>query len=442
MNKKLKWRCIFWICGIVVMLFSLWPLDQKIRQGLDLRGGMYLVIEVDKTNLTEENSKDAIDRVLEVIRNRIDQFGVEEPSILRQGTDRIVIQLPQIDEEGIKRAMSIIQTTAFLEFRLVNDDPKLLEEAARGRIPLNYELLPLMEKGTNRESADGLLVRKRPVLTGEDLVDATVEFNQGSFNEVAIGFELNRRGGKKFAVSTRENVGTRLAIVLDGKIVSAPVIREEIPGGRGQISGDFTIDEAKDLAIALRAGALPAPITVVESRTVGATLGKDSIQKGLRSGLIGMLLVVIFIAVYYRLSGLIAILALSVNIIIVFGTLAMIGAVLTLPGIAGIILTIGMAVDANVLIFERIREELRSHKSVRVAIQTGYDKALVTILDANVTTLIASGILYHFGSGPIRGFAITLSIGIAASMLTAIYGTKVIFDLVIMKKPNLQKLSI
>src|SRR3989338_3073509 len=290
MIKKIKWKIVFWLCFINAMLVSLWPPHEKIRQGLDLRGGMYMVIEVDKSKLSEENAKDALDRVLEVLRNRIDQFGVSEPSILKQGTDRIVIQLPEIDEEGIKRATHIIQTTAFLEFRLVTSDSKIVDEANKGRIPANQEFLPVIEeKRKKAEQPDKLLVERQPVITGEDLVDAYVEFNQSGFNEVVIGFELNRRGAKKFAQATRENVGRQLAIVLDGHIKSAPVIREEIPSGRGQISGDFTVDEAKDLAISLRAGAIPAPIQVVEKRMVGATLGKDSIEKGIRAGIVGIL---------------------------------------------------------------------------------------------------------------------------------------------------------
>jgi len=425
-----KWKLLL---VIFVIVFALWksypPLDihdaegnlvekGKVNLGLDLRGGSYLVLEVDTTDLPPESKKDAPDRALEIIRNRIDQFGVLEPSIARQGENRIIVQLPGITDRN--RAIDLVKKTAHLEFVLVNDDPDLLKQALDGEETAGYKLEYLGE--------EALLLEGSASLTGDKLVDAKVEFSQQQFGEPYVSFTLNAEGATSFSDLTAKNVDKRLAIVLDGKVQSAPVIRERIPSGRGQISGRFSIDEANDLAIVLRAGALPAPIDIIEERTVGPSLGRDSIRKGLKAIVIGGIIVLCFMAIYYFLCGFIADFALMLNLIIITGALSYFGATLTLPGIAGLVLTIGMAVDANVLIFERIREESNLDKTIRAAISSGYNKAFTTILDANLTTLITALILFQFGTGPIRGFATILSIGIISSMFTALIVTRLILD--------------
>jgi SecD/SecF fusion protein len=424
MISNLKWKVILIIGVITVALCLFYPPAEKINLGLDLQGGMHLVLEVDTSGLPERAKEGAIDRALEIIRNRVDQFGVSEPAIQKQGSKQIIVQLPGIADR--QRAIDLIGKTALLEFKLVEEKSQKLTDALAGDIPDGYELKYLDEKP--------LLLQKESSLTGASLVDAVVRFDQSGFNEPVVGFQLDRKGGRKFARITRENVGHRLAILLDGVIQSAPVIKEEIPQGEGVITGRFTQDEASDLSIALRAGALPAPITVVEERTIGPTLGKDSIEKGIRAIIYGGIAILVFMAVYYLLAGLIANFALFLNLIIILGALAYFRASLTLPGIAGIVLTIGMSVDANVLIFERIREELKLGKTLRFAITSGYKRAFLTILDANLTTLITALILFRFGTGPIRGFAVTLSIGILASMFTALFVSRVIFDLLSLNK--------
>jgi preprotein translocase subunit SecD len=278
------------------------------------------------------------------------------------------------------------------------------------------------------------------VLTGETLSSAEVRYDS-EFNEPYVALTFNSVGAMIFQELTRENVKKRLAIVLDDSVYSAPVIQEEIPGGRAQITGQFSTEEARDLAIVLRAGALPAPVVILENRTVGPSLGKDSIEQGVRSILLGLILVLVFIIIYYKLSGIVAVVALLLNLVLLLGALAYFGAALTLPGIAGILLTVGMAIDANVLVFERIREEIRLGKTVRAAIDAGYAKALSTIVDANITTFIAAVVLFQFGTGPIKGFAITLCIGIAASMFTAVFVSRVIFDSTMSRK-KISRISI
>ncbi|MDP6685406.1 MAG: protein translocase subunit SecD, partial [Candidatus Omnitrophota bacterium] len=367
---------------------------------------------------------DAPLRALEIIRNRIDEFGVREPLIQRQGKDSIIVQLPGITDRD--RAIELIGRTAQLEFKIVADDAELYQQVQDGNIPEGYEL-KTVEKET-------LLLHKDVALTGETLVTAEVKFDQTRFNEPYIALEFDSKGAAMFSQITEENVGKRLAIVLDGVIHSAPRINEKIPSGRASITGRFSIEEAGDLSIVLRAGALPAPIYIEEERTVGALLGKDSIESGIRASLIGLALVLGFMIIYYLFAGLVASIALILNFIIVLGALGWFGTTLTLPGIAGFILVIGMAVDANVLIYERIREELLTGKHIRSAIAAGYNKAFSAILDSNVTTLIAAALLFKFGTGPIRGFGVTLSIGILASMFTAIFVTRIVFDLVTMNK--------
>jgi SecD/SecF fusion protein len=386
---------------------------------------MHLVLKVDLSQLSEDAKKDATERALSVIRNRIDQFGVREPLIQRQGEDMIIVQLPGITER--QRALDLIGKTALLEFKMVSDDPNLIKEALEGNVPKGYEIKYL-------DDETPLLLEANPAMTGEYLTNASVAFDQNRFNEPYVTFTLNSKGARKFAKLTKENIQKRLAIVLDGKIQSAPVIQTEIPAGEGRITGRFSIDDANDLAIVLRAGALPAPIQIEEERTGGPTLGRDSIAKGVKSIIIGGITVVVFMAVYYLWAGIIANFALSLNLIIILGALAYFQATLTLPGIAGILLTIGMAVDANVLIFERIREEIYLDKPIRLAISSGYKKAFLAIFDSNLTTLITAFILFQFGTGPVRGFATTLSVGIIASMFTALVVTRLILDLLTLNK--------
>jgi len=382
-------------------------------------------------SLAEEEAKRiedfAVEQSLEIIRNRVDALGVAEPTLQRQGKDRLLIQLPGLDDPDA--AKRLIGRTAVLEFKMV-DEEVTPEEALAGKLPPGDEIL--YERTVDKVSNQVLrrtpfVVKKRAVLTGDMLTDARVNIDQ-QYNQPYVGLQFSSVGGRKFADLTAANVGKRMAIILDGNVYSAPVIRERIGGGRAQISGSFTMEEARELAIVLRAGALPAEVSVLEERTVGPSLGADSIAAGKLAMIVGGVLVVIFMSIYYRLFGLVANLAVMLNVILILAGLASLGATLTLPGIAGMILTIGMAVDANVIIFERIREELRLGKTAAGAVEGGYDKAFSTILDANVTTLIAALVLFQFGSGPVKGFAVTLSLGTVASMFTAIFCTRALFD--------------
>ena len=382
----------------------------------------------------------AVRQVLETIRNRVDQFGVAEPSIQQQGDNRILIQLPGVDDP--QRAKDLIGKTALLEFKLVDDkaDP---EAVAKGTVPEGDELLyqRRVDKDTKQERKTPYVVQKKVYLTGSDLTTARVSIDQNT-SEPYVSVEFNAAGAKAFGDLTEANVGRRLAIVLDGNVHSAPQIRERIPSGRAQITGGFTTADATDLAIVLRAGALPAPVQFLEERTVGPSLGADSIRKGLISTAAAALAVVLFMVAYYRLSGLIADVALSLNLLILMAAMAGFHATLTLPGIAGIVLTIGMAVDTNILIFERIREELRSGKTVRSAIDAGFARAFRTVVDTHVTVLVSAAILYQFGTGPVRGFAVSLAIGILASLFTAVFFTRLIFDLLYMRARRVESISI
>ncbi len=363
----------------------------------------------------------ALDQALRTIRNRIDQFGVAEPDIRKQAGNRIQVQLPGISDP--RRAVQIIGQTAHLEFHLVRDDV----DPGKAVLPAGVVSLPLLENTPGGQKKEGqIAVEKDAMLTGEDVADARPAFDQ--MNKAYVTLNFNARGARIFERATSENVGRRMAIVLDGKVYSAPVIRERIGGGRASISGNFTTAEAQDLAIVLRAGSLPAPVSVLEERSVGPSLGQESIDSGVRAALVGAAAVVLFMAVYYGLSGLIADGMLCFTMLMVMAGMAAFGATLTLPGIAGIVLTIGMAVDANVLIYERIREELRLGLSPLAAVKAGFDRAAISITDSNLTTIIATVILYQFGTGPIRGFAVTLSLGIIASMFTAIFVSRAIFE--------------
>jgi preprotein translocase subunit SecD len=387
--------------------------------------GLTVVLDIPD-NEAEQIRRMAADQALETIRNRIDQFGVAEPDIRRQGEGRILIQLPGIKDT--QRAKDLVGRTALLEFKLL-DEAHDLQAALKGSVPPGSELLYQINenKETGRVKKTPFLVKKRARLTGAYLTDAKVQIDS-QYSEPYVSIDFDKKGARIFERITEENVNKRLAIVLDKSVYSAPVIQEKIAGGKARITGNFTTEEARDLAIVLRAGALPAPVLILEERTVGPSLGWDSIRKGLMSMIIGGILVTLFMAVYYKGSGLIANAALLLNIVLIAGGLAAFQATLTLPGIAGIILTIGMAVDANVLIFERIREELGIGKTPRAAVDAGYNRATLTILDANVTTLIAALVLFQFGTGPVKGFAVTLSLGVLSSLFTALILTRSVFN--------------
>jgi protein-export membrane protein SecD len=502
MARGIRWRLILVLAVLAIAIWQLYPslrlatLSEEERAqmppeelldlqkkafhlGLDLQGGMYIVLEVDKTELSDQDAEDATERALEIMRNRIDQFGVYEPSIQRQGSHRIVVQLPGVNRE---RARSLIEKTAFLEFKLVAEPQEIKdvfdsvdgflkqqEDAAEDSFAVGPFYSHLLQFGSeivvvvdkvnevkrllaDAEEAAGekfmvawgdeeenrgiqyrplYVLQKEAQLTGDAIADARVDVgaSQERPNEPYVRLTMTRKASRDFASITGANVNRRLAIVLDGVVRSAPVIREKIPGGRSQITGAFTVEEARDLAIILRAGALPAPVLVLEERSVGPSLGADSIRKGVRASIFGGIVVLAFMLIYYSFSGSIAGIAIILNLILLLAFLSAFRATLTLPGIAGVILTVGIAVDANVLIFERIREELRVGKTIRTAIDTGYSRAFRTILDANLTTLFTALILYWFGTGAIKGFAVTLSIGIVVSFFTAIVFTRLIFDI-------------
>ncbi|MGE4318849.1 MAG: protein translocase subunit SecD [Deferribacterales bacterium] len=515
MNLKVRWAVILIVLGWSI--FSMLPLDKKIKLGLDLQGGMHVVLGVDtekavesrvdstagqlrkelatdkinfsyvqksgkdKINIglnsaadmdkvkgivsknyptlqdisiSEENTlsymfdpksvkqikESAVEQSLEVVRNRIDQFGVSEPVIQRQGDSQVVVQLPGITDPD--RAINLIGKTAQLKFYMV-DDSVSANDVSTGNVP--FDDIVLFQKKTDK--ATGKVISKVPyvlkaeaALTGEYITDAEVNFSS-TYNLPIVQFKLDAAGSKLFEELTGENIGKRMAIVLDDNVYSAPVIKTRIPGGSAYIDGMDSLQEAKDLAIVLRAGSLPAPVSIEENRTVGPSLGNDSINSGVKASVIGFVLIVVFMGIYYRMCGWVANIALFTNFVIILGVMAQFGATLTLPGIAGIILTVGMAVDANVLIFERVREEIRLGRTPLNALEYGFEKAFSTIMDANITTIIAAIVLFQFGTGPIKGFAVTLSIGILASLFTAIFVTKVIFWTFLGKK-EVKSLSI
>jgi protein-export membrane protein SecD len=479
---------------------------KALKLGLDLVGGMHLLLELDKSTLpSDAAASDALDRAMEILRNRIDQFGVAEPIIQRQGGDRILVQLPGLLDK--ERAVQLIGQTAQLEFKLVKQASEArlaIEQLERGiamaaadwpdslmadslavdslglASPLtdlfyNYpdfsryggptilesdfprvralletvnvdSLLPrtasIAFSATQETFEQGYMGRvmyvleRKAQMTGDKISNAVMKFGLDPRNPNAPGvsMSLNNAGARLFRRITGSNIGRQLAIVLDNKVASAPVIRDRIPTGQAQITGLFTDAEAKDLAIILRAGALPADVRIVEERTVGPSLGRDSIAGGVRAGIVGAIVVILFMLVYYRGSGLIAITTLLLNMIFLLAGLAALRGTLTLPGIAGIVLTVGMAVDANILIFERVREELRAGKPVRQAVENGFDRAWRTILDANLTTLISALVLFRFGTGPIKGFAITLGIGIIANIYTAVFVARMIFEAILARR--------
>jgi len=370
----------------------------------------------------EKLGRDTVDQSIEVVRKRIDEFGTTEPAIQRQGQDRILVQAPGVDDP--ERLKELIGQTAKMTFHLVySDNPSDIAAAQEGRVPPGAILAE-----SDNPAEPSILVRRRPLLTGEQLKNASQDFHPESGQPI-VNFSFNLSGAKIFGDVTTDNVGRRFAILLDNEVITAPTIQSPITGGSGYIEGNFTIESAQDLATLLNAGALPAPLTVVEERTVGAELGADSVRAGEIAAIVGFIAVIVFIVAAYGLFGVFANLSLFANVILIAGVLSALQATLTLPGIAGIILTIGMAVDANVLIFERIREESRAGRSPVNAVEAGYSRALGTILDANITTLIAAVLLFQFGSGPVRGFAVTLGIGILTSVFTAFVVSRFIASL-------------
>ncbi len=391
--------------------------------------GTSFLLGLDKREVRDIKTN-TVDQALETIRNRIDQYGVREPTIQRQGQNNILIQLP--GEENPERAKELIGKTAVLEFKLV-DDTRDAEDAVRDGVPPGRQIL----YGTPKRLDGGLgglggakvpwLLESRTLMTGDTIKDAMVRPG-GQLEGPYVEMSFNSAGARVFERITGENVKRRLAIILDNRVYSAPVIQDRIGGGVASITGSFTFQEARDLAIVLRAGSLPAPVEILEERTVGPSLGRDSIEQGIRSFIVGSCLLLLLIFAYYKGAGLLADVALVVNVLLVLAILAGFEAVLTLPGIGGIILTMGMAVDANVLINERIREEVRLGKGPRAAVESGYERALPAILDSNITTFLAGVILFQFGTGPIKGFAVTLCVGIVTTVLTAFFGTRIYYD--------------
>lgn len=525
MNKSLLWRGVFIAALVALAIFKLYPPQEKISLGLDLRGGTYLSLRVQTEDaLRSETDKDmerlradvttagiagvetrrsadtafevrgvsvdkeslvagvvqkslgdaawnwkrdgdhllfemqaanqadirkqAVEQAQITIRNRIDEFGVGETSITRQGinSDRLVVQLPGVDDpERVKR---LIKNTAFLEFRIVDfptagggTSKEQLDAHYAGKVPDNVEIMTGEGRDRQGRSTGEIYygIQKRQVITGRDLKSARPGL--GQYNDPVVNFSLTADGGKRFGEVTGANVGRGLAIVLDGKVMSAPVLNSRITDS-GLIEGKFTQREVEDLANVLHSGALPAGITYLEERSVGPSLGADAIKQGLQAGLLGALLVVLLMLLVYKGSGLNAIFGLAINLTLIFGCLAYFHATLTLPGIAGIVLTIGMAVDANVLVFERIKEELRAGRTVKAAIDAGFDRALPSILDANMTTMIAALFLFQFGTGPVRGFAVTLTIGIIGTVFTGIFVSKWLFEVFFARRERVDTISI
>jgi preprotein translocase subunit SecD len=518
MPRHLRVRIGLVVAVVAVSLWYLYPLKSAINLGLDLQGGIHLMLGVDadrhvasQTDRAAEDLKSALERKgiavkrvaregntaiqvelaspqswndartvvsefttfdrldddqaagrfrlvmndrrvsqlrddairqgLETIRNRIDQFGVSEPTITRQGSDQILIQLPGVQDPA--RAKALIGKTALLEFKLL-DEKTPVDQALAGHLPDTSEVLygREIDKQTKAERRIPYVVQKRTLLTGAELTRAEVSADPNSMGNWQVSIEFTSTGTRIFGEVTEQNVGRRLAIILDGTVYSAPRINERIPGGRAVITGQFSVEDARDLAIVLRAGALPAPVTILEERTVGPSLGADSIRKGLMAIAASAIVVFIFMLVYYRLSGLVADVALGLNLLILFACMAAIRATLTLPGLAGIALTIGMAVDTNILIFERIREEMRVGKTPRAAIEAGFRRALRTIVDTHLTVMGTAVILLSFGTSSVKGFGVSLFIGLAASLFTAYFFTRLLFDILYMGRRRVESISI
>lgn len=425
MKNRAMFFVIFGLFSLSLLIIWLKP----IKLGLDLQGGTRLVLEAKDTQDKKVDFA-AMQGVVEVIRNRIDSLGVAEPIIQRKGDRQIIVELPGIDNPD--RAIKLIGDTALLEFVEAEWMPAEAENLSPEKIKEIYGLEARLEKmpvfeGRNK-AGEKPIILKKTVLVGSDLKWAGPGTDQ--YGGPVVNIEFNPQGAKIFSDVTARLIGRPLAILLDGGIISAPEVREPIPSGKAQISGSFTIQEVQDLVIKLRAGSLPVPVEIVENRTVGPTLGRDSIEKSKRAGLIGFTMVVIFMLVYYRLPGVWASISLILYVIFLLAALAGLRATLTLPGIAGFILSIGMAVDADVIIFERIKEELKTGQTLRLAIEQGFKKAFLTIFDSNLTTLMGTVVLFWLGTGSIKGFAVTLSLGILISMFTAILVTRFFMTLV------------
>jgi len=379
-------------------------------------GGGLIRLTVPQAAITER-IRQAVEQSIQIVERRVNELGTVEPLIQRQGVDRILVQVPGLQDPT--RLKELLGKTAKLDFRMV-DLTVPADQATQGRVPQDSEVLM-----SSTSPKTPYVIKKQVLVSGADLTDAQPGFDQRS-GEPIVSFRFNTSGSRKFAQATSDNVGQPFAIVLDNEVISAPVIREPITGGSGQISGSFTVQAANDLAILLRAGALPAPLTIIEERTVGPGLGQDSIEKGELAAYVGSILVIVFMLLTYRLFGVFANIAVAINVAMIFGVLSFLNATLTLPGIAGIVLTVGIAVDSNVLIYERIREELRGGRNAISAIDAGFKRALPTILDSNITTFIAAAVLFYIGTGPVRGFAVTLGIGIITTVFTAFLLTRLI----------------
>lgn len=458
MLKKDKWRLGIVLAIIAVAAFVVFPIKGRVHLGLDLSGGVHIVLQAKPTK-NNPVTADSVDRLIAVLRNRVDQYGVTEPLIQRQGVDRVAIDLPGV--ENPEAALELIGKTATLSFRrVISESPRIPAapvrknydsqeqfEAAESRwneakaeVDKHIEKMRSDVKGNpdldviNAMNGGAYLLGKTYV-GGEHLIKAETMFDQ--FGKAGVSLKFNAEGAKRFDEATANNIGKQLAIVLDDVVVSAPVVQQRISGGEAQITGSFSTAEANRLAIMLRAGALPVDVEIMENRSVGPSLGTDSIRTGVRSGLIGGGLVIIFMILYYGLLGIAADVALSVAILLILAALISLKSTLTLPGIGGIILTIGMAVDGNILIYERMKEEYRTGKSMLAALDAGFKKALVVILDSNITTLIAAAVLFYFGSGPIRGFAVTLSVGVISSVFCNVVVTRTLLGLLLTYRKNI-----
>jgi preprotein translocase subunit SecD len=457
MLKRDKWKLGFITLIIVIAALVVFPIGGRVKLGLDLRGGAHIVLQAKGT---AENpvDDDSIERLLAVLRNRIDQYGIVEPQIQKEGSDRVAIDLPGVEDP--EAALELIGRTAVLEFRQVLETgpamPPAVERrnyssdedydrALKNRANLVAEAVLAIQRLEDRaKSDDSMLVGKgeendsyllgQIYVTGKDLVDARI--TQDELQKPAVSIKFNREGSDAFERATAANIEKQIAIVLDGTVISAPVVRARISGGEAQISGSFSYEEAVRLAVMLRAGALPVGVEVLENRSVGPTLGEDSIRSGILSGAIGAGLVIVFMLVYYGMLGIAADIAMATAMLLLIAVMVLLRTTLTLPGIGGIILTIGMAVDGNILIYERMKEESRLGKTVMAALDSGFRKALVVILDSNVTTLIAAGALFYFGTGPIRGFAVTLSIGVLTAMFGNIVVTRALLQIMLRKRKN------
>ncbi len=388
---------------------------QRSLEVTDAGGGL-IRLTVPQAAITER-IRQAVEQSIQIVERRVNELGTVEPLIQRQGVDRILVQVPGLQDPT--RLKELLGKTAKLDFRMV-DLTVPADQAQQGRVPPDSEVLM-----SSTSPKTPYVIKKQVLVSGADLTDAQPGFDQRT-GEPIVSFRFNTSGSRKFAQATSENVGQPFAIVLDNEVISAPVIREPITAGSGQISGSFTVQAANDLAILLRAGALPAPLTIIEERTVGPGLGQDSIEKGELAAYVGSIMVIVFMLVTYRLFGVFANIAVAINVAMIFGVLSLLNATLTLPGIAGIVLTVGIAVDSNVLIYERIREELRGGRTAISAIDAGFKRALSTILDSNITTFIAAAVLFYIGTGPVRGFAVTLGIGIITTVFTAFTLTRLI----------------